>query len=736
MGHVRERAGLMAGKKNRLIEFDFAGPHGTAWGAFNAGLTTVTATTVAHFTTPHGGAIIGTAVGGAVLFNLVRAAFSRKRIPGSTVLYRLGCWAGAGTWGMWMLDNPDWSFRSWAEGVLYLAGAATGAGVIVGLATEPKDDEEDDKPVLPSDPGEAKRVTIALDWEARIERVCGIKVEFHGLDEWEKGNGYTLAGRLPEGGVLLDRLRGQAANLASDIDLPPGCAINIYAKVGPDAGRRDFLMDVPTENALADDQKYPQDVTRFTINDPVPFGVQPNSDLETVEMRSKCLLAVGETGSGKTNLGHGLTGGFVRAVDTLVMQIDLTGAGLSRPWIKPWLEGRAGRPAVNTVADTPQKAMQLLRALLRVGHARKAGYQDLMAQVDDDKLPIGHLLPDGNILSEVILMVDEIAKITGTRSEWPDLRDLIVQVINELRASGVRVVLLGLRATDDVVASSIQAMCAIKIGMKMTSKSEMSYLFGWSEGIAPEDAPYPGCGFIQHDSATKPRPFRAWRLTPSVIDRIAVAADAWIPELDPISRAAANGRTIDGTPLKGVPDEDLDWYERRWAGWERTNRPREVEMAQPAIPPVPPMPAREGSVATVDDVLQAAQEGDAALSARIAESQGMTVGQSEQVKDDFARVLREAGFDPEEEDWNDPAVWSRPPEGATVPVSEDEQALMLSILGNAGPQGMKPKELREKLTEQGKPMSRDKLHQMLKAAKEAGDAFQPQYGKWARGVKP
>lgn len=188
--------------------------------------------------------------------------------------------------------------------------------------------------------------------------------------------------------------------------------------------------------------------------------------------------------------------------------------------------------------------------------------------------------------------------------------------------------------------------------------------------------------------------------------------------------------------MKGVPQDDLDWYERRWAGWERTDQPRQVEMAQPAIPPVPPMPARDSSVATVDDVIQAAEDGDAALAARIAESQGMTVDQSEQVKEDFARVLREAGFDPDEEDWKDPAVWSRPPEGVNAPVTEDEKALMLSILADAGPQGMRPKELRQKLADQGKPMGRDKLHQMLNAAKADGEAHQPGYGKWARGPKP
>lgn len=68
-------------------------------------------------------------------------------------------------------------------------------------------------------------------------------------------------------------------------------------------------------------------------------------------------------------------------------------------------------------------------------------------------------------------------------------------------------------------------------------------------------------------------------------------------------------------------------------------------------------------VTTADEVVQAAQEGDAALAVRIVESQGTTLGESEQVKDDLTRVLREAGFDSDGDDWNDLAVWARPLEG-------------------------------------------------------------------------
>lgn len=724
----------MTKKRHPVWQFDFAGRHGTAWGTFNAGLTTVTVTTVAHFATDMALLVVGVGVGVAVVATLARAALIRRRIPAATVLYQLMCWAGAGGWSLWMLGTPDWNLSMFGERIALLSGLVVGAGILVGLASERGEDEETEADVeaepapLPSDPEEAARVEVALEWEDRIERICGFKVTVGAVEDWERGNGYTIAGRLPEGGILLDALRGKAPNLAADKDLPVGCQVVPYGK--PGGGRRDFLMDVATVNALADDQPYPAEITQLSINDELPFGVRPNFDDEFVEMRSKCLLAVGEPGSGKTNFGHDLTGGFVRTVDSIVMQIDLTGAGLARPWLRPWLEGRTNRPAVNALADTPEKAMQMLRALLRIGYARKSGYGDLMAQVDDDKLPIGHILPDGNILSEVILMVDEIAKITGTRSEWPDLRDMIVQVINELRASGVRVVLLGLRATDDVVVSSIQAMCAIKVGLKMTTKAEMSYLFGWSDGIAPEDAPYPGCGFIQHDSATKPRPFRAWRLTPSVIDRIAVAADEWIPELDPLSRAAANGRNLDGTLMKGVPESDIDWYEHRWDGWERTgNEPLRVAMPKPAIPPVPPLGTSSVAVA---DVMQAAEQAQRELEARIAEARG----DDPSVRPEFERVLAEAGWDEDAKDFNDPGTWSRPPEEPDTPVTDDDMTVMLAILGTNGAAGMGPKELREKLAAKGKKMSRDKLHNLLNAALRDDKVHQPGYGKWAAGPKP
>ncbi|WP_019030895.1 hypothetical protein [Salinispora arenicola] len=76
-------------------------------------------------------------------------------------------------------------------------------------------------------------------------------------------------------------------------------------------------------------------------------------------------------------------------------------------------------------------------------------------------------------------------------------------------------------------------------------------------------------------------------------------------------------------------------------------------------------------------------------------SQGMTLGESEQVKDDLTRVLREAGSTRVGMTGTNLAVWARPLEGAMAQVSEDEQALMLLILADAGPQGMQPKELRQ-----------------------------------------
>lgn len=734
----------------RSWQFDWAGPHGTAWGTVNAVLTVISVTSVFHTAMhpprlpswlrwmpwPATDNVVSRAwwvplVAGilGLIAVLLRAALRTTRTPGVTVLYQAACCVGLAGWSTWMLHRAVWTWVWFVFGVGILAGLAVAAGILAALAS----DKPDDPAAAPADPEVAaavRRQKKAVEWENRIARHLPsgrndeVKPSITGIEQWQRGHGFTGEGHLPEGGIGLDDLRAIAPKLATDADLPHGCTVSFQPV--PGGTRRQFLMDVMESNGMSDDEPYPSDITPLTINEPIPVGLRPNFDEVGPELRSRCMIVYGETGAGKTNYLHVTTAGLVRCVDVINMQIDLTGGGLYRPWLAPWLAGKTRRPAIGAVARTPAEAMRMCRAIKRIGYGRKVAYQDLMAQVDDDKLPIGHPVDDEHVVVEVMLAVDEIASITGSQSKWPDLRDLIVEIINELRASGCRVVLAGLRGTDEVVVQQIQAMCAVRAGLRVASKAELAWIFDWSAGLDPADIPNPGDGYIQLDSGSKPGVYHTYRLLPSRIGAIAVAADDWIPDLEPISRDLANGRNPDGSRMPGVLDEDLDWWEHRWDGWEADVAPMAVA-AEPQIPPVPPMSSTTGAPDPgVAALIAGAEATNRELEDKIAQSQGLDPQKARTDRAEFERLMKQEGFG--EQDWTDPGSWSAPPPAEEPPANGPDR--MLEILRGAGDPGKAPKELLADLAGEGIVIHRDTLHDWLRKAAAAGQVKNRQHGRW------
>lgn len=726
-------------RRSKSWELDWAGPHGTAWGTFNACSGACAVSIVAHLVMANGGAspaAVALGVAGGVVLGVIvalfRTALRTARTPGATVVYKIACWVGVGLWVGWVAwHDSQWALGWWLGQCAILAGLALAAGLVAGLADEDPTSEPTPPAVeMPAglSAAEAERATIAAQWAARIRRVCSIDVKILGVEQWPNNAGFTLDVELPEGGHRTDDLRTASGKLAADADLPNGCPVVVTSG----ASRRRAVIDVTTVNAISQDQPYPEDLSPLTINGPVPIGIRSDFTIDAVELRQRCLVVVGEAGSGKTNFLHTLSAGLARCNDNLTWHIDLTGAGLSRPWLRPWLAGHADRPAVDAVADTGQKALQMTAAALRIGHARKAAYQDLMAQVDDDKMPISPTLP------QITIIVDEIANITGNRSEYPQLRDNLIQIMRELRASGIRVVLAGLRATDDVILNSVLSLCPVRIGMKMATRAELAWLFEWKDGLSPEDAPYPGSGFVRHESGGEPTPYRAYRIKPSYIGTVALATDAWRPGLDAVSEAAANGRGLDGIPLldeagNPLPDDDLGWYATRWDGWSAAPSPTVVIPVGevPASPPpyTGPRSTPEEARAGIDVAVRELREHNAALT-------GADPKQHQHDREEFDRIIGGnvwGDIDPAE-----PSTWSKPPE---LDPPKGAQDRMLALIAARGDSGLGPKELLAELAGEGIVISRDTLHTWLRDALAAGKVTRPQHGKWIRrhpdaGVAP
>lgn len=436
--------------------------------------------------------------------------------------FRTAAMAGLSGWVTYAWATTPWSTD--ALGVLGV-GALAGGIVSAGVAKYQRGKDEEQRRMLLATAGNR----LAAEWEARIARVCHIKgAKVHASEKWETETGYTLDVDLPLGGSTWKEMKRYEAGLASDARLEEGCGVEVSAG----ANRGAVLIEVSTVNALREDYFFPADYSHTTINNPFPIGVHRDGTPTQANLRFICGATVGQTGSGKTNVVQVQNAQLVRCVDTVVWHIDLTGAGLALPWVRPWAEGRAPRPAIDWAAATAKDAHAMADAAIAIINTRKPSYQQLMREANDDKIPVSPAVP------QIVIVADEFA-------ELPEgLKTKIETISNTGRAAGVRTLVCGLRGTSDTIPAGLKKQAQLRIGMRVTDDEELSYLFGWGKPADPQDAPYEGCGFIAigQDAA---RPFKAYRLQPSQIEEIAIAVSDRRPALDQISADAAGSSYVD-----------------------------------------------------------------------------------------------------------------------------------------------------------------------------------------------
>lgn len=735
-------------RSQRSWQVDWAGPHGTAWGTVNACLTTVTVTVLGHvvqlwWPVPVVFAILGVVVATilGVIGVLLRAAFARKRRPGATVVYQVFCWAGAGGWSAYMVGHPHWTVRWVAARLAALAVMAVVAGLLASLATDPDEDPKPEpapQPVVvaapPVDAGQAERDALAVEWEERLDRLCpGEGYQVPNIQKWPRGNGYTVEAVVPAGGGLSWRaIAGQAEALAGDLDLPHGGGL----VVGPGVTRRATLIEVTTVDILAEETQYPQDRAVHSIKDDLEVGFRDDGEPIGPNLLQQCMVLAGEAGSGKTNASHCITGEIVTTDDALQWDWELTGGGLWAPWMDPYLRGEIDVPPIDWCAFDGQELLWQTRAALRIGYARKPGYRQEMFAADDDKVPVSKNLP------AIIIVGDEIAKVTGALSEHPQAAENLRLIAFELRAAAIREVFLALRGTDDVITQSVQSQCQVRAVMKVGSKAEAQWVFG-RHGFGPEDTPYPGCGGISLNSGKDPVRMKWHRMKPSQIRRIAVLAASRRPKLDELSRLAANGRNPDGSPMDDLLPGELDCYDTRWERFRKhneagggsavpvstTTRPASGSSAPaPVVPQAGAAPNLTQVVADLDKAMANLDAAVEAANARNAEEQVPASGEAdEQVpvdQDGWAAAMAAWEADPFV-----PAAAAETPPG---PPPANWPSRMLDLIESYGDQGVGPKELLAELAAVGIAVHRDTLHEQLNGAIERGEVRRAGRGKYVR----
>lgn len=692
------------------MKLDWDAKHGPVTGPINTGLAALTVGYTGHTTgmpwewaaLAAGAGLVGTHIAGA-----------RANVTPATLTLRAAGWLAAGGWCSWAIVNSPWSqwgVGSLLAGVLGLGAAMAGAHRVERKAEEQRVEAE---AAARRATLNGKRKAVADEWEDRIVRVCaGAVVQIVGVEMWESGGGFSLDGECGAGGTRWKDIAVYKEQLAADARLPEGCGV----EVGPGAHRGAVLLHVSTVNRLVDDVPYPDDYSPLTVNEPAPIGVLRDGTPEGPVNRQASMLLVGQRGSGKTNLMNVMVGNNCRMPDSLSWVIDLNGGGLALKWMRAWAAaGKPGRPPIDWVADTPEKARLMAAALVRIAKARKVGYQDREIAANDDKLPVDHEVP------EIRVFNDEGAEIFSTRSRRDEtlrkIADDLVQTLEIARAAAVNETTSGLRATQDVLSDpQILKQSVFKAGMKVADDAELNYFFGYNHNASAEDAPYPGCALVR-DGDGQVHALKVYRIAPAQIMDIVKATADRRPELDELSRRAAG-----------------EAYEQRWMNTDHLfgTGPAPASVAIPAEETAQERPQGRGITADwgttpAGGEAQAAIDQAEEAKRRLHEAMNEAGSRDGDLDAQFMDILAGGGVT-----WKPPAA--EPPAAAPTETDGDpRKEMVFGIVEKAGEDGIGPEAIREIFDRFFKPHGYETPHAATIGRWLGADprVHKPKFGRYA-----
>lgn len=514
-------------------------------------------------------------VGAAASYVHARATNASRAVRA----YRLFCWAGAGAWTTYALHDGVWDVNTLLAG----GGLALTAGLLApAVALRQHHVREHARQTA----AEQQRWSEARQWTARLERVANIKgARVVAIEPWihpdpdrpgkERQTGYTVDVELPLGGASWENLAVHTARLAADLRLPHGCGLEV--RPGVDQGRA--LVDVTTLNVLDGDIPLVEPETLpATINDPLTVGLYSNRSLVRLPLRWTSAVLVGAKRQGKSNLLKTVTRQALRCNDVLVMGIDPNGGAVFKPFLRPWLEGRTRRPAIDWVATTAEEAELMLTWLIGAVERRRAGYSDYMWQKGgDDKLAVSHEIP------QILLLTDESKSLPrSVKTRLVELNDRCGAASISMLTSWLRAVAQGMEG----LPTDLLAQSETRLSVRMNTHSELQRLFGQATTrVTP--APAPGWGHAVATAGQRPMLYKASRSQDADAYQDAVTCDEWRPAMDEITLGEGEVRRV---------------YEERWQralahGWLGVpslpgTAASSSPAARPATPPEPTRPRR------------------------------------------------------------------------------------------------------------------------------------------------
>ncbi|MFG1620189.1 hypothetical protein ACGFI3_46210 [Nonomuraea wenchangensis] len=449
---------------------------------------------------------------------------TRHNLSPAALFYRMGCWLGAAGWLAY--TSATTVFSEYAVGSLAVGALVAGLASPLGKPTKDRRLRSATAPARASTALLSRQaVQVAGDWEARIMRVCRMRVQVTAVVPWPTRAGYDVHLVLPGGGVTRQQLANYAEALATDARLAMGCGI----EVAPGADRGLVVLRVSTVNRMAMPIDCPDDFTPLSILGALGLGEHPNSDPTEISIRQEATLIAGKRGSGKTTLLQVLSIALGRSTDNLTWHIDLNGGGVTQMWIDVWLDGKVERCPIDWAAADIDEAILMLTVAVAIAKYRKTAYRKLKRKHNTTLLPVSASLP------QITIVVDEGAE----PFKDPRLAKLLGELQNIGREPAVNLVVSALRPTSDLVPVNMRKQSGVRILMHGPDDDEIGHMFGqWGQGLTMDALGGPGTGLISI-GGSRARPFRGFNVSPELVERAAIAIARMRPDLDQASADVA-----------------------------------------------------------------------------------------------------------------------------------------------------------------------------------------------------
>lgn len=395
-----------------------------------------------------------------------------------------------------------------------------------------------------ADEREAARIeAVTATWQALLQSSkIGLKV----VEARPTRAGYVLGVEPadPSKPVSFDQLRMRLTDLTT-------LAASTLARDGVTVGANTIrieeteaahvhLIHVCTKNILRESIPYePFAEAPGTIADPIDIGLYEDGQEVTVTFGGSeggvNGIHVGATGSGKsvlTNVEIARVGECGDVLLGVVASAKLV--PLVYPWLKPWLEGKTAKPAIDFVAgQDPEEVLLMLAAVYQI-------VCDYNAQLSNEPTHTPTVTAPG-----VVLWVEEAGKM-ATRPEKIVTHDkltvgfsqLVHLIDGECRSAQTSLILLNQMALFESFGdygSEIQRNTPFRICLKTLSASDGQNTLPGVQAARADTTRLRHNSMLVQPSADEPRamPAKAYMLVPEEIGAIAIRNAGWRPELDP-----------------------------------------------------------------------------------------------------------------------------------------------------------------------------------------------------------